>query len=393
MTDLIIKTFIKNYKQTEDVVVRENYGKLSGIVAIICNLFLFSFKLFAGIISGSISITADALNNLSDMGSAVIVLFGFHLAAKPADPDHPYGHGRIEYVSAFIVSGLILVVGFELLKSSVNKILHPESIVFTALSVVILAASIIVKLLLYFFNNNLAKRISSKALKATAQDSLNDALTTLAILVSVIVMIAAKINIDAYIGLAMSLFILYSGIKTAKETLDPLLGEPLDRETALAIEKEIMSFDGFLGIHDLVPHNYGPGRCFASVHVEVPADTDIILCHEQIDLCEKLVAEKLGITLTIHMDPVETDNEKLNEAKSKILEEILKIDPRLSIHDFRMTPKSDVQTNLIFDVVLPLGFPLSNRELKEKLGAIARQIDPTYVCVIEFDLDYTEANK
>ncbi len=391
MLDLIIKTFIKNYEHTEDVTVRESYGRLSGVIAIICNLVLFAFKLLAGIISGSISITADALNNLSDMGSSVIVLFGFHLAAKPADPDHPYGHGRIEYISAFIVSGLILIVGVELLKSSLDKILHPQAITFSLLSVVILAASIIVKLLLYFFNNALAGKISSKALKATAQDSLNDAFTTLAILVSVIVMMVANINIDAYIGLAMSVFILYSGVKTAKETLSPLLGEPLDKETALAIEKEIMSFDGFLGIHDLVPHNYGPGRCFASVHVEVPANTDIVKCHEQIDLCEKLVAEKLGITLTIHMDPVETDNKKLNAAKEKILEEIVKIDPRLTIHDFRMTPKTDMQTNLIFDVVLPLDFPLSKREMKEKLGAIARSIDPTYVCVVEFDLDYTEA--
>lgn len=390
MVDLIIKTFIKNHEQTEDITVRESFGKLSGVITIICNLFLFGFKLLAGIISGSISITADALNNLSDMGSSIIVLFGFHLAAKPADPDHPYGHGRIEYVSAFIVSGLILLVGVELFKSSVTKILHPEVITFTILSVIILAASILAKLMLYFFNSALAKKISSKALKATAQDSLNDALTTLAILVSVIVMMIANINIDAYIGLLMSLFILYSGIKTAKETLDPLLGEPLDKETALAIEKEIMTFDTFLGIHDLVPHNYGPGRCFASVHVEVPANTDIVKCHEQVDLCEKLVAEKLGIVLTIHMDPVETDNEKLNEAKQKTLNELIKIDPRLNLHDFRMTPKTEKQTNLIFDVVLPLDFSLSRKELKEKIGEIAKSIDPTYVCVVEFDLDYTE---
>ncbi len=390
MIDLIIKKFIKNYEHTEDITVRENFGKLSGVFTIICNLLLFAFKLLAGIISGSISITADALNNLSDMGSSLIVLLGFHLAAKPADPDHPYGHGRIEYISAFIVSGLILLVGIELLKSSVTKILHPEAITFTALSVVILAASILAKLLLYFFNNALAKKISSKALKATAQDSLNDALTTSAILVSVIVMMVANINIDAYIGLLMSLFILYSGIKTAKETLDPLLGEPLDKETALAIEREIMTFDTFLGIHDLVPHNYGPGRCFASVHVEVPANTDIVKCHEQVDLCEKLVAEKLGIILTIHMDPVETDNEKLNEAKEKMLSELVKLDPRLNLHDFRMTPKTEKQTNLIFDVVLPIDFSLSRKELKEKISAIAKNIDPTYVCVVEFDLDYTE---
>ncbi len=392
MVDLIVKTFIKNYEQTEDINVREKFGKLSGIITIICNLFLFGFKLLAGIVSGSISITADALNNLSDMGSSIIVLCGFHLAAKPADPDHPYGHGRIEYVSAFIVSGLILLVGVELFKSSVTKILHPEAITFTIISIIILAASIIAKLLLYLFNNALAKKISSKALKATAQDSLNDALTTLAILVSVIVMMIANINIDAYIGLLMSIFILYSGIKTAKETLDPLLGEPLDKETALAIEKEIMTFDTFLGIHDLVPHNYGPGRCFASVHVEVPANTDIVKCHEQVDLCEKLVAEKLGIVLTIHMDPVETNNEKLNEAKEKMLSELIKIDPRLNLHDFRMTPKTEKQTNLIFDVVLPLGFFLTPKELKEKIGEIARSIDPTYVCVVEFDLDYTENN-
>jgi cation diffusion facilitator family transporter len=322
------------------------------------------------------------------MGSSVITMLGFRLASKPADPDHPYGHGRFEYISAFIVSGLILVMGFELLKSSISKIINPEPMAFTSLSIIILVASIGIKLWMFLFNRKLGKKLQSTALAATAADSLNDCLTTSAVLLSVIVIMTAQINIDAYVGVAMSLFILWSGFKAAKETLDPLLGEPIDEKTSKLLEREIMSFDGFLGIHDLLAHNYGPGRCFASVHVEVPADIDIVKCHEHIDLCEKLVFERTGIMLTIHMDPVETDNEKLNIAKAVIAEKIKIIHPALTIHDFRMTPKSDERTNLIFDVVLPIGLEKSQQEVKKQIEEIARSIDPTYRCVITFDFDF-----
>ena len=386
MTALLLKLFIK--KGEEHPEYRTKCGNLAGIVGIFCNLLLFAVKLTAGLLSASISIMADALNNLSDMGSSVVTMLGFRLASKPADPDHPYGHGRYEYISAFIVSGLILLVGIELLKSSVDKLINPAELSFSALSVVILAASVAVKLWMYFFNRKLAKKIDSEALKATSIDSLNDAVITVTILASVLVNLFFDIALDAYLGIAISVFIFWSGLKTAKETLDPLLGQPLDSKSAKELENVIMTFDGFLGVHDLMTHNYGPGRSFASVHVEVPCNTDIVKCHEQIDLCEKLVFEKTGVHLTIHMDPVETDNEKLNHAKSVISARIKEIHPSLTIHDFRMTPKSDERTNLIFDVVVPADFGGKHSELKQKIEVIAKEIDPTYCCVIEFDIDF-----
>lgn len=389
MTGFLVKLFIKDSERISDNTVRQKYGTLTGVVGILCNLLLFILKLTVGIISASISVMADAFNNLGDMGSSIITMLGFRLASKPADPDHPYGHGRAEYISAFIVSGLILIMGFELLKSSVDKILNPVPLDFSVVSLVILIVSILIKLWMYLFNRKLGKRINSAALIATAKDSLNDALTTSAILLSVIVMMATDINIDAYVGAVMSLFIIWSGLKTAKETLDPLLGEPISEENAKLLEQEIMAFDGFLGIHDLLAHNYGPGRCFASVHVEVPANIDIVKCHEQIDLCEKLVYERTGVLLTVHMDPVETDNEKLNTAKATIAEKIKTIHPDLSIHDFRMTPKSDERTNLIFDVVLPAGLEKEKQDIRQQIEDIARSIDPTYCCVITFDFDFT----
>ncbi len=371
---------------------RQKYGTLTGVVGICCNLLLFGIKLAAGIISSSISIIADAFNNLSDMGSSLVTMYGFRLAAKPADPDHPYGHGRYEYISAFIVSGLIFMMGMELLKSSFDKILHPVELELGILSIVILSISILVKLWMYFYNKKVGKKINSSAILATSQDCLNDVFTTTAILVSVVVMMFTNINIDAYVGLAMSFYIIWSGFKTAKETINPLLGEPIDEQTAKTLENEIMSFDGFLGVHDLLAHNYGPGRCFASVHVEVPANTDIVKCHEQIDICEKIVFERTGILLTIHMDPVETDNEILTLARTTVAERIRTIHPALTIHDFRMTPKSDERTNLIFDVVLPVDLAGDKKRVKKEIEKIAKQIDPTYQCVITFDFDYTSKN-
>lgn len=371
---------------------RQKYGTLTGIVGICCNLLLFAIKLAAGLISSSISIIADAFNNLSDMGSSLVTMYGFRLASKPADPDHPYGHGRYEYISAFIVSGLIFMMGLELFKSSFDKILHPGELELSLLSVAILAVSIFVKLWMYFYNKRIGRKINSSAILATAQDCLNDVFTTTAILVSVAVMMLTNFNIDAYVGLVMSVYIIWSGFKTAKETINPLLGEPIDEQTAKMLEDEIMNFDGFLGVHDLLAHNYGPGRCFASVHVEVPADIDIVKCHEQIDICEKVVFERTGVLLTIHMDPVETDNEVLNATRTTVAERIKDIHPELTIHDFRMTPKSDERTNLIFDVVLPVQLADDKKRVKKEIEAIAKQIDPSYQCVITFDFNYTAKN-
>lgn len=388
MTAILLRLFVKENNQNSPN-YRNKCGTLAGVVGIFCNLVLFALKLVVGVLSASVSVIADAFNNLSDMGSSVVSMLGFRLSAKPADPDHPYGHGRAEYISAFIVSGLILLMGFELLKSSIEKIINPEPLHFTGFSIFVLIISILIKLWMLLFNRKLGKKINSSSLLLTADDCRNDMLTTLTILISVIVMMLTDINIDAYVGTAMSLFILWSGFNTAKDTLDPLLGEPLDKETALSIEKEIMSFDGFLGIHDLIAHNYGTGRCFASVHVEVPANTDIVKCHEQIDLCEKLVFERTGVMLTVHMDPVETDNQKLAEAKSIISEKIKTIHPSLTLHDFRMTPKGEERTNLIFDVVIPADMEKNSADIKDKIETIAKEIDPTYRCVISLDFDYT----
>ena len=392
MSALLIKLFIKNPENVKDNRVRESFGKLGSFVGIICNLFLCILKISVGIISGSISIMADGFNNLSDMGSSVVTMIGFKLANKPADSDHPFGHGRMEYISAFIVAVLILLVGFELFKSSfeafVNNTATPK---YSTTAIIILAVSVLVKAWLFFFNRKIGKKISSEALIATAKDSLNDAVATLVILVSVFVsrLTVPPFNLDAVMGIGVAVFIIYSGIMSAKETLNSILGTPPEKEVITEIEDTILSFKEFIGIHDLIIHNYGPGRQFASVHVEVPHNSDIVRCHEQIDLCEKIINEKLGILLVIHMDPIDTDDETVNNAKLKMTEILKGIDSSLSLHDFRMTPSGEKQTNLIFDVVVPSDLKLSHKELRKKIEDGAVGVDKTFKCVITFDNDFT----
>lgn len=385
---ILAKLFVKDYKNTADKAVRKSYGTVGGIFGIVCNLILFLIKLFAGVITGSISITADALNNLSDMGSSVVTIIGFKLAAKPADSDHPFGHGRMEYISSFVVSGMILIVGFELLTSSVKNIITPAEVNYSVISLCILIASVLIKFFMFVCVKALGKAISSTALCATAQDSINDTVSTFAIIIAMAISHIFHIQLDAYIGVGISLFILYSGLKTAKETLDPLLGQPPTKQEVDDIENIIMSFSDFLGIHDLIIHNYGPGRTFASVHVEVSENCDVVKCHEEIDLCEKLVFESLGINLVIHMDPIATDNEFLNDVKSKVSEIVKQINSDLTIHDFRMTPKADTRTNLIFDVVLPSSAKMSPEFLKNEISNKITEIDPTFCCVITVDNDF-----
>ncbi|MBQ7046083.1 MAG: cation transporter [Clostridia bacterium] len=386
---LIARLFIKSHSKHSDPAVRKAYGTLGGIFGIICNLLLFIIKLAAGLITGSISITADALNNLTDMGSSIITIIGFKMASKPADSDHPFGHGRIEYMASFIVSGLILMVGGELLISSVKNIINPVSVTYNKTAIIILAASVIIKLFMFSTVRSLGKTIDSATLIATAQDSINDSITTAAILVSIPLSDVFSFQLDAYIGLLISLFILYSGLKSAKETLDPLLGQPPTAQMVDDISNLILSFDNFLGIHDLIVHNYGPGRTFASVHVEVSSKSDIVRAHEQIDLCENLVAEKLGILLVIHMDPIATDDEFLAETKAKTIDVLHSIDPALSLHDFRMTPKGADRTNLIFDVVVPSSVKTEHYKLKAQIAEEVSKIDPTFCCVITIDNDFT----
>lgn len=392
MTKLLIRLFIKNHQDTKDNLVRAKYGNLGSFVGILCNLLLCVFKITIGSITGSISITADGLNNLSDMGSSVITMVGFKLSNKPADSDHPFGHGRMEYMSAFIVAVLILLVGFELLKSSVSALItNAPAPTYSIWAIVILIVSILVKLWLFVFNRKLGKKIDSESLLATAQDSLNDTVATAVILISagVSYYFTLPFNLDAVMGIGVAIFILLSGINTAKETLNSILGTPPDKQVIEDIKNIILKYPEFVGIHDLIVHNYGPGRQFASVHVEVPQDIDIVKCHEQIDLCEKQIYEKLGIELVIHMDPIDVNNEAVNFAKAKLSAALKEIDKNLTLHDFRMTPECETRTNLIFDVVLPSGFKMKNSELSDKINQIAKEINPTYCCVITFDHDFT----
>lgn len=392
MTRLLIKLFIKNSFDIKSDSVRESYGNLAGIVGISCNILLCIIKILIGAVTSSISIIADGLNNLTDMGSSVITMIGFKMAGKPADRDHPFGHGRIEYMAAFIVSMLILLVGFELLTSSVSSLIKgvaaPQ---YSVWAVIILFISIAVKLWMFFFNKKLSRILSSSALSATAQDCINDVITTSVILLSTALSLIFDIpfNLDAVMAAGVALFILWSGFKAAKDTFNEILGGPPSHELIEELEHEITAFDTFLGIHDLIVHNYGPGRQFASVHVEVPQDIDIVECHEQIDLCEKLVSEKTGVELVIHMDPIDINNQSVNAAKNAISDAIKQIDPNLSLHDFRMTPYGKTRTNLIFDVVVPSTLKISTAELTELIGIAAKEVDPTYRCVITFDNDFT----
>lgn len=392
MTKLLVRLFIKNSEDVNDSAVRLKYGTLGGAVGIVCNLFLCALKITVGIITASISIVADGLNNLSDMGSSIITMIGFKMAGKPADSDHPFGHGRMEYMSAFIVSMLILLVGAELLKSSVTALATGESApAYSVWALIILAVSVLVKLWMCLFNRRLGKKIDSEALIATAQDSLNDMVATSVILLSVGIsmLVTLPFNLDAVMGILVALFILYSGLASAKDTLNEILGTPPDKKLIKEIEDTILSFKEFKGIHDLIVHNYGPGRQFASVHVEVPQDSDIVKCHEQIDLCEKLVDEKLNISLVIHMDPIDVNNEAVKKAKKGIINAVKEIDENMSVHDFRMTPAGETRTNLIFDVVVPSAFKISHEELNEIISEKAKKINPTYCCVITFDNDFT----
>lgn len=391
MTSLLIKLFVKNYSDTKSIDARNRYGNLGSAVGICVNVLLSAVKIVIGLVGGILSITADGLNNLADAGSSVVTLIGFKMASKPADRDHPFGHGRIEYIAAFIVSFLILLVGFELFKDSVTALNNGvEAPKFSTLSLIVLAISILTKCWLYLFNKKMGKTIGSTALIATAKDSLNDCVATGAILVAAVVakFVELPFNLDAVMAIGVALFILWAGFCSARDTLNEILGGPPEEELVKDINDTIVSFDEFYGIHDLIVHNYGPGRQFASVHVEVPHNADIVACHEKIDICEKLVAEKLGVNLVIHMDPIDTDDEAIAKAREDMISVIKEIDTRLTLHDFRMTPASDTRTNLIFDVVVPAEFSLSEKQLNEIICQKAKEKEKTYVCVITYDRDF-----
>lgn len=366
---------------------RTKYGSICGVLGICCNGLLFAAKLIIGLLSGSISIMADAFNNLSDAASSIVTLAGFRMAAKPADREHPFGHGRMEYVAGLIVSFLMLLVGFELGKNSVEKIFHPVAISFGWWSIGILLGSIVVKLWMCFFNRKIGKKIQSETLLATAKDSLNDALTTGAILLSVIVMRLTTWNIDGYVGLLVAVYILISGVMTMKDTLNPILGQLPEKEMIAGMEEVLLSYDEIIGVHDFLIHNYGPGKWIASVHAEVHASSDILQAHDSIDMAEREVAKKYPVLLTIHMDPVETNNERVEALKTLAKEIAQSIHPAITIHDFRIVD-GPTHTNLIFDMVNPVESGFSAIELRQAFEQKLADISEKYYAVITVDQSY-----
>lgn len=385
MTDFLISRFIKNSQNTQDPVVREHYGILSGIVGIFCNSLLFVLKLLIGLVTHSISITADAFNNLSDGLSSVISIVGFKLSGKAPDADHPFGHGRTEYIAGFGVSFLILLVGIEFFKSSVSRILSPEPVYWNGVLMLILAASLLVKLWLGMFNRSLGKRIDSPTLLAAMQDSINDVISTSVVIIGILASRFTPLPIDGYIGVFVALFILWSGINIARDTLDPLLGQPADPKTVKAIQDIVLAMPNITGVHDMIVHNYGAGRALASLHAEVPDDANFVEIHEIVDEAEKQVFEQLGIFLVIHMDPVSINNERINSLHTQVEAVLHTLDERLSMHDFRVVDGQH-RINLVFDVVIPFDYTASARDaLQKNIQAALHTLDPRFTPVITYD--------
>lgn len=386
MTKLLLRIFVKNYTDPSRQSVRSAIGTLSGIVGIVCNLFLFVIKLIIGTIAASVSITADAMNNLSDASSSIVTLIGFRLAKKPADNDHPYGHARYEYLSGLAVAALIIVIGFEFAKTSAEKIINPASVEFSMAVCVVLIASIAIKLWLFVFNRTLGRHIDSASLTATAADSRNDCISTGAVLVAAGIEYISGWQIDGIMGLAVAVFILYSGAMLAKETISPLLGENASPELQKLIIDVIDSEPEVLGYHDLMVHDYGPGQRFASIHAEMDCKSDPLMCHELIDNLERLCLEKHNVHLIIHYDPIVTDNEELLMMKEIVQDILTHIDSRISTHDFRMV-KATEYTNLIFDIALPAELMKKQKSIKEQLDSAIRDKNiGTYYTVVTFDM-------
>lgn len=382
MTEFLVRKLVKDYEQTDNPQVRAAYGMMAGMVGICCNLILFGAKIGAGFMTGSISIMADAFNNLSDAASSIVGFVGMKMAQKPADEDHPFGHGRIEYISAFIVAFIVIQVGFSLLKTSLGKLLHPEELTFGMISVGILVLSVGVKLWMAFFNRKLGRRVQSSVMKATAADSLGDVAATSATILSIVVFGVWKVNIDGLVGLAVSVLVMIAGVNIAKDTLEPLIGGPIDPEIYRKITDFVNGYEGIVGSHDLIVHNYGPGRSMASIHAEVPSDVEIGVSHEVVDRIERDAAKKMGIFLVIHMDPVELKNAQVQELR-ELAEDILRgLDERLTLHDFRVV-EGTRRTNLIFDLVVPRDYTKQMQDAcKQEICQRLREQDERYCCVI-----------
>lgn len=384
MTKLLLRLFAPG--DPGNGKTRAKIGKLSGLVGIFCNLLLCAGKLAVGILSGAVSITADAMNNLSDATSSVVTLVGFKLAEKPADEDHPYGHARYEYLSGLAVAAMIIVIGFELGKTSVEKILNPTPVTFSLTVLLVLLGSVAVKLWLSLFNHSLGKRIQSSALLATAADSRNDVIATAAVLAAMVAEHFTGLAVDGYMGLAVALFILWSGASLAKQTISPLLGETASPELRSLIVDVIRSEPKILGYHDLMVHDYGPGQRFASMHVEMDQRESALACHEIIDNLERICLNNHNIHLVIHYDPVATDDPELNSLRERVQDFLTQQDSRITIHDFRIV-RAQGHTNLVFDMALPAELMKSQKSIKKKLDEALNQGDTVYYTVITFDLD------
>ena len=387
MTKFLIHTFVKNYEDSKDRTVRSAYGKMAGWVGIFCNVLLFVSKFLIGLISGSVSISADAINNLSDASSNIISLLGFKMGSKPADQDHPYGHARYEYLSGLLVAVIILVIGVELLQTSIQKIRNPEPAEFNWIFMGILAGSILVKLWMTVFNRTIGKIIESDALLATAADSRNDVISTGAVLAAALLSHYTSLDLDGWMGVAVALFILYSGVGLVKDTLDPLLGKAPSPALVEMIQNRVMSYEGVLGTHDLMVHDYGPGRLFASVHVEMAAEENVLKCHDIIDTIEKDFLEKENLNMVIHFDPIVTSDEVVGDMRRWLSGKVKQIDGRMTIHDLRIVP-GESHTNMIFDCVVPQEFSLTDSEVKHRIQELITAEYPGYHCIITVDKSY-----
>ena len=392
MTNFLFKTFIKNHEDIKNPKVRDDYGKFAGIVGIISNAILCVMKILIGLVSGSIAIVADGINNLADGASSIITFIGFKLASMPEDEEHPYGHARIEYLAGMAVSVMILMVGFELGKSSVDKIFNPTPLEFSWTVVIVLLVAIAIKVWQAVFNISIGKKINSLALIATGTDSRNDVISTIVVLAGVFIGHFFNVQIDGILGLAVAAFIFWSGITLIKETISPLLGEAPDDEIVQQIHEMALKYDGVLGIHDLVVHNYGPGKVFASIHIEVDAAVDVMESHDMVDLIEKDIASSLNIVITAHMDPIDTKNPNREPLAQIIVKTIADTEGVLSYHDLRIVP-GKTHTNVIFDLVLSPECRTCRNELKELFARKIAEYDPNYLCVIDFDINYVKSTK
>lgn len=387
MTNLLLRLFVKDYKNTNSPVVREKYGTLGSVVGIVVNIILSVFKYLVGVISNSVAITADAINNLSDAASCIVTLIGFKFAGRKPDKEHPFGHGRIEYIAALIVGFIVELMGYELIKSSIDKIRNPEEVTVSLPVVTVLCVSILGKVWLSFFNRTLGKRIDSPAMSAVAADSISDSVATGITLASLVLSKFFGVSLDGYAGIIVSLFILYAGFGVLKETVSVIIGVPPSKELVNELVSFILSHEEIAGIHDLIIHSYGATNTFATVHAEISADEDMIKAHDTIDLIEKQVKENFGIELVIHLDPIVTEDEKINSLKELVMKNVLEISSEMSIHDFRVVD-GPTHTNLIFDVVVPYSFKLSDKELIYILEKKMKAVNERFCLVVTVDKCY-----